>query len=88
MWHVKMFFKKIHGLGAERAKRNPWGYICPGAVSGVKGQYQYVPAQSPNRIALYTNQNHLFLISPLYQGSGHWHYETLTIHTAPKWLLL
>jgi len=39
MWHVKMFFKKIHGLDAERAKRNPWGYICPGAISGVKGQY-------------------------------------------------
>ena len=82
-------FQKDPRNSAERAKRNPWGYICPGAISGVKGQYQSVSAQPPNRFTLYINQNHLFLISSLYQDSGfHRHYETLTIHTAPKWPLL
>ena len=71
-------FQKDPRTIAERAKRNPWGYICPGAISGVKGQYQSVSAQPPNRFTLYINQNHLFLISSLYQDSGfHRHYETL-----------
>ena len=39
IWTYKCQILSTHGLGAEGAKRNPWGYICPGDISGVKGQY-------------------------------------------------